>query len=141
MSVESKAVLLISSGSHGSGSSLVFPFRRPFMKHLNIAKSWMFASFSPRPQALAGTCTHGRDAHESFAGKKFLRGLCLLAGCNLPSWLHPILRIRFGSSFACSSTLLCAIFTFFSLSQIPVKPQSGSPTATQDGGGIANVPD
>ena len=37
---------------------------------VDIPKSWMFASSSPLLQALAGSCAHGRDAHESIAGKR-----------------------------------------------------------------------
>ena len=109
---------------------------------VDVAKSWMFASSSPLLQALAGSCSHGRDAHESIAGKRdSFGGFVSQQSATYPVQLASAYAAALGSLLQAPQPCSAPLLLSAALSQIPVKPQTGPLTATQDGGGISSVPD
>ena len=103
---------------------------------MDIANSWMFASSSPLLHALAGTCTHGKDAHESIAGKRDpFGGFVSQQSATYPAKLAAAYAAALGGLLPAPQPCPEPLSVSSALSQIPLKPQVGPPTATQDGGG------
>ena len=109
---------------------------------LDIAKSWLFASSTSLVACLAGKCEHPRDAHASIAGV-----LDEFGGFSSQQTAVYLASLCQAYAAACSSLLSsqhpCTTPLFLATAQAGIlpKPKIGPPTATQDGGGIASVPD
>ena len=108
----------------------------------DIAKSWLFASSTSLLTCLAGKCEHPRGSHASVAGVvDAFGGFASQQTAVYPAGLCQAYANACSSLLASPRPCTAPLSLASAQAGIAAKPKLGPPTATQDGGGIASVPD